>query len=244
MMMLTLFHEMAMPPMGCWPRVPICVGDECLWDFVELPSQLQKTGSAGGSARQFCGSLQDRGTIHLTVKKLNDAKNFDAGWMGYAWLRPPFLIWNGICAIRLALLILLPSKMKWERNRVLPRRGDDIVSFGHIFAGGCSAGYYSYKWARVLDADAFEAFKENGLYNRATARRYRMEVLEKVSEHPSILCRSFRGRDADPKAVLRRECIMKRMPGMRLIFIFFLRIFSFSLYQVGIKTSSALLKDE
>jgi peptidyl-dipeptidase Dcp len=84
------------------------------------------------------------------------------------------------------------------------------VSFNHIFAGGYSAGYYSYKWAEVLDADAFEAFLEAGLYDQETAKRYRKEILERGgAEHPSVLYRRFRGRDADPNALLRREGLIE-----------------------------------
>lgn len=87
--------------------------------------------------------------------------------------------------------------------------GTQSHSFNHIFAGGYSAGYYSYKWAEVLDADTFEAFLETGLYNQDTAHRYRTEILEKGgSEHPSVLYRNFRGRDADPNALLRRDGLL------------------------------------
>ena len=84
--------------------------------------------------------------------------------------------------------------------------GSSSTSFSHIFAGGYSAGYYSYKWAEVLDADTFELFLEKGLYDRTTADRYRKEILSKGgTEHPLVLYRRFRGRDADPNALLRRE---------------------------------------
>jgi len=80
------------------------------------------------------------------------------------------------------------------------------VSAAHIFAGGYSAGYYSYKWAEVLDADTFELFLEKGLYDQETADAYKEHILSKGgSQHPSILYKNFRGRDADPDALLRRE---------------------------------------
>ena len=84
--------------------------------------------------------------------------------------------------------------------------GPASTSFSHIFAGGYSAGYYSYKWAEVLDADTFDLFLERGLYDRETAKRYQTEILSKGgSEHPKILYRRFRGRDADPESLIRRE---------------------------------------
>ena len=88
--------------------------------------------------------------------------------------------------------------------------GPTSCAFGHIFAGGYSAGYYSYKWAEVLDADTFELFKEKGLYDADSARAYREEILAKGgSEDPSILYRRFRGRDADTNALLRREGLLE-----------------------------------
>ena len=78
--------------------------------------------------------------------------------------------------------------------------------FNHIFAGGYSAGYYSYKWAEVLDADTFEAFLDKNLYDRTTANAFKDHVLSKGgSEAPQVLYANFRGRDADPDALLRRE---------------------------------------
>jgi peptidyl-dipeptidase Dcp len=84
--------------------------------------------------------------------------------------------------------------------------GPASTSFTHIFGGGYSAGYYSYKWAEVLDADTFELFLEKGLYDPETAQRYRKEILAKGgSEDPAVLYRNFRGRDADPDSLLKRE---------------------------------------
>jgi peptidyl-dipeptidase Dcp len=81
-------------------------------------------------------------------------------------------------------------------------------SFGHIFQGGYSAGYYSYKWAEVLDADAFEFFQEKGLFNPEVAQRFR-HLLEAGGSIPADeLYRRFRGRDADPKALLRRAGLL------------------------------------
>lgn len=81
--------------------------------------------------------------------------------------------------------------------------------FSHIFAGGYAAGYYSYKWAEALDADAFAAFEENGLYDKKTAASFRKNILEKGgSEYPDILYRNFRGRDASISALLKRDGII------------------------------------
>ena len=94
-----------------------------------------------------------------------------------------------------------------KETSLFPRLAGPISThFSHIFAGGYSAGYYSYKWAEVLDADAFELFLERGLYDRPTAEAFKNEVLAKGgSEHPTVLYRRFRGRDAEPDALLRGE---------------------------------------
>ena len=84
------------------------------------------------------------------------------------------------------------------------------AQFSHIFAGGYAAGYYSYKWAEVLDADAFAAFKEEGIFNPATARRFKENILMKGgSEAPDVLYRRFRSKDATIDALLRRDGIKK-----------------------------------
>ena len=99
-----------------------------------------------------------------------------------------------------------------EDTRLFPRlAGPMSTSFSHIFAGGYAAGYYSYKWAEVLDADTFEVFEQNGLYDQETARRYKKEILSKGgSEKPEILYERFRGTDADPDALLRREGLIDK----------------------------------
>jgi len=83
-------------------------------------------------------------------------------------------------------------------------------SFSHIFCGGYSAGYYSYKWAEVLEADAFEMFKENGIFDKTTADSFRENILSKGdTEDPAVLYRNFRGRDPQPEALMRKLGLSK-----------------------------------
>ena len=82
-------------------------------------------------------------------------------------------------------------------------------SFSHIFAGGYSAGYYSYKWAEVLDADAFEYFKENGLFNKKISESFRNILSKGATQEPDVLYFKFRGQKPDIGALLRREGIDK-----------------------------------
>ena len=86
--------------------------------------------------------------------------------------------------------------------------------FSHIFAGGYAAGYYSYKWAEVLDADAFAKFKENGIFDRATADSFRKNILERGgTENPAELYRRFRGQEPSIDALLERDGIKKPESG-------------------------------
>jgi Zn-dependent oligopeptidase len=91
---------------------------------------------------------------------------------------------------------------------MVPRTESSSLSckFSHIFAGGYSAGYYSYRWAEVLDADAFELFKEKGIFNKEVAQSFRENILSKGNTaHPMELYVKFRGRKPDPEALMRRN---------------------------------------
>mgnify|MGYP006131642433 CR=1 FL=1 len=99
-----------------------------------------------------------------------------------------------------------------EKTRLLPKvqGGTTSCSFAHIFAGGYAAGYYSYKWAEVLEADAFEKFKEDGIFNKDTARSFRENILSKGNlEHPMELFKNFRGREPQVEPLLKRDGLLK-----------------------------------
>jgi len=102
------------------------------------------------------------------------------------------------------------EKEAWRPAQLLPDIQETCMSvqFSHIMAGGYSSGYYSYKWAEVLDADAFSLFKEKGIFNKETANSFRENVLSKGgTEHPMVLYKRFRGKEPSVHALLKRNGI-------------------------------------
>lgn len=209
---LTLFHEMGHATHGLLAKgtYPSQTGTNVLWDFVELPSQVQENWLyEAETLNSFATHYETGEKIPADlIQKLRASKNFMSGWMGLRQMGMSILdmTWHTTNPDIISDIIAFEDEAM-KGAALFPRYGGPMsVSFNHIFAGGYSAGYYSYKWAEVLDADTFEAFLEAGLYDPATAQRYRKEILERGgSEHPSVLYRNFRGRDADPNALLRRE---------------------------------------
>ncbi len=211
----TLFHEMGHAIHALLSDVTYrsVAGTSVLWDFVELPSQVQENWCYEKETLDMFARHYKTGEAipAALIEKLLAAKNFMAG-MG------------GLRQVALGTLDMTyhdndPSNISdiraFEKETLKDLSLFDMLggpistSFSHIFAGGYSAGYYSYKWAEVLDADTFALFQEKGLYDQTSAEKYRREILAKGgSEHPSILYRNFRGRDADPDALLKREGLM------------------------------------
>lgn len=209
---LTLFHEMGHATHGLLAAgtYQSQSGTNVLWDFVELPSQVQENWLyEAETLNSFAAHFETGEKIpDELIAKLRAAKNFMSGWMGLRQMGMAILdmLWHTTDPAVMSDVIAFEDEAM-KGAALFPRYGGPLsTSFSHIFAGGYSAGYYSYKWAEVLDADAFEAFLENGLYNQDIAQKYRHEILERGgSEHPAVLYRRFRGRDADPNALLRRE---------------------------------------
>jgi len=212
---LTLFHEMghAMHLMLSNTTYSSHSGTNVLWDFVELPSQVQENWAYTKETLDIFAKHYKTGEPIPAelVKKLNDAKNFFVGWMGLRQSNLGLLdmAWHSTDPVEITDLTAFEDKVTKDTT-LFPRMGGPVsTSFTHIFGGGYSAGYYSYKWAEVLDADTFALFLEKGLYDSETAAKYRNEILAKGgSEHPSVLYMNFRGRDADPDALLRREGLL------------------------------------
>ncbi len=211
----TLFHEMGHAVHMLVSDVTYAsqAGTNVLWDFVELPSQVQENWASTKETLDLFARHYETGEKIPAelIEKLNRSKNFMTGWMG---LRQTSLglmdmAWHTANPADIVKVADFEDAAT-EKARLFPRlAGPTSTSFSHIFGGGYAAGYYSYKWAEVLDADTFELFIEKGLYDQPTAQAYRHEVLAKGgSEEPDVLYRRFRGRDADPTALLRREGLL------------------------------------
>lgn len=183
-------------------------------DFVELPSQfnenyLTEREFLDGFARHY---QTGEAIPQQLIDRMVAASQFGAA---YACLRQLMfgyidMAWHNATAD-------VEDPVEFERNAyaevsMFPDVDGTMVStqFNHIFSGGYAAGYYSYKWAEVLDADAFAHFKENGIFDPATAKSFRENVLEKGgTENPAILYRRFRGQEPSIDALLKRDGIIK-----------------------------------
>ena len=180
-------------------------------DFVELPSQVMENWL---TEKQYL----DQFAVHYKtgeripadlVKKLVDAANFNAGYLCYRQLSFGYLdmAWHTLTAPYSGNVIDFEQKAM-SKTAVLPTvKGTNMsTSFGHIFSGGYAAGYYSYKWSEVLDADAFAVFKKAGIFDKETATSFRKNILERGnSEDPMSLYIKFRGQEPSVDALLERN---------------------------------------
>ncbi len=211
----TLFHEMGHAIHALLSNVTYAShsGTSVLWDFVELPSQVQENWAYKKETLDLFAKHYETGEEipEDLINKVNNAKNFMVGMGGLRQVGFGLMDirWHTADPATIDDVAAFEDKAT-EDTRLFPRlAGPMSTSFSHIFAGGYAAGYYSYKWAEVLDADTFELFEEQGLYNQEIAKKYKDEILSKGgSEPPEVLYKRFRGRDADPDALLRREGLL------------------------------------
>jgi len=209
---LTLFHEMGHAVHSLLSDVTYqsLAGTNVLWDFVELPSQVQENWIFTKETLDMLSGHYQTGEKlpQALIDKLNESKNYMIGWIGLRQISFGRLdmMWH-TSPPEAIVDVATFEETHTKEDSFFPRLGGPFSSsFGHIFAGAYSAGYYSYKWAQVLDADTFEAFLEKGLYDQKVANDYKEHILSKgATEPPQVLYKRFRGRDADPKALLRRE---------------------------------------
>ncbi len=189
-------------------------GPSVLWDFVELPSQIMENWLMEKEALALFAKHHETGEPLPTelLDKMLAAKNFQSGVANVTQVR--------FANLDLAWHVADPEIIKdvsafenqaTESYRFLPlvEGANMSCSFAHIFAGGYSAGYYSYKWAEALEADAWDLFKEKGIFDPKTADSFREKILARGNAfHPMDLFVAFRGRKPDPDALLKRDGLL------------------------------------
>ncbi len=209
----TLFHEFGHALHGMLSNCTYqsLSGTNVYWDFVELPSQIMENwvGEKEGLdlfARHYESNESMPAEL---VQKLKSAQKFQAGYMSCRQVQFSLMdmAWHTADPSLIKDVDSFEDQATAE-TRLFPKvdGANSSVSFSHIFAGGYSAGYYSYKWAEVLDADAFEYFLEKGLFNQEVAQKFKDNILSRGgTEHPMELYKKFRGREPDAQALLRRD---------------------------------------
>ncbi|MCD8165143.1 MAG: M3 family metallopeptidase [Bacteroides sp.] len=190
-------------------------GTNVYWDFVELPSQLMENFVTEKEFLNTFARHYETGEVipDEFIDRIRKASNFNVayaclrqvsfGLLDMAWYNRNEPFEGDVKAY---------EKESWAQAQILPTVEETCMStqFSHIFAGGYAAGYYSYKWAEVLDADAFSLFQEKGIFNREVAQSFRDHILSKGgTEHPMVLYKRFRGQEPSIDALLIRNGIKK-----------------------------------
>lgn len=211
----TFLHEFGHSLHGMFAntRFESLSGTNVWWDFVELPSQFMENFAVEKDfLRTFAFHYQTGEPIpDSLIEKITASRNYNVASaclrqvsfglldMAYYTQEEPF------CED-----IIPFEKKAWEKAIIGKQLPETCMTaqFSHIMAGGYSAGYYSYKWAEVLDADAFSMFKEHGIFNKDVAKSFRDNILSKGgTEHPMTLYKRFRGQEPTIKALLKRNGI-------------------------------------
>ncbi len=186
-------------------------------DFVELPSQIMENWATEPEfLKLFAYHYQTNEPLPVEyIEKLKQSENFNSGYycvrqlslgltdMAYHTITAP----TAKSAEEIERYAMAPTELLPEIKGTTTS-----TSFSHIFAGGYAVGYYGYKWAEVLDADAFSKFKDNGIFDKVTAEKFRKEVLSRGgTEHPAVLFHNFMGREPNNEALLIRSGFLKKI---------------------------------
>jgi peptidyl-dipeptidase Dcp len=213
----TLFHEFghALHGMLANTTYPNLSGTSVYWDFVELPSQVLENWCYEKETLELFATHYETGEmIPLDlVQKIKESATFQEGiktlrQLSFGMLDMGFHATDPTAIQDVKEL----EKTIFSKTDLYPDVPQNCMStsFSHIFQGGYSAGYYSYKWAEVLDADAFAYFKENGIFNKKVADKFKEFILSKGgTQDPMDLYVSFRGKKPQPEALLKRAGLIK-----------------------------------
>ena len=214
----TFLHEFGHSLHGMFAntRFESLSGTNVWWDFVELPSQFMENFAVEKDfLRTFAFHYETGEPLpDELIDRIVRSRNFMAA---YGCLRQ---VSFGLLDMAYYTQkeefsddIVTFEKKAWQKAMITPQLTDTCmtVQFSHIMAGGYAAGYYSYKWAEVLDADAFSVFKREGIFNQQTAQRFRDCILSKGgTEHPMTLYKNFRGQEPTIDALLKRNGIKRK----------------------------------
>ena len=209
----TLFHEFghALHGMLANTTYPSLSGTSVYWDFVELPSQLLENWCYEKEALDlFAKHYETNEPIPMElVQKIKDSASFLEGIKTLRQLSFGLLdmSWHAGESPETIKSVKEFETSAFSETQLYPDVVENCMStaFSHIFQGGYSSGYYSYKWAEVLDADAFEYFKETGIFNKETADKFVKNVLSQGgTEKPMTLYKCFRGKEPNADALLKR----------------------------------------
>lgn len=212
----TLFHEFghALHGMLANTTYPSLSGTSVFWDFVELPSQIFENWCYEPEALALFAKHYQTGEIipQDYISKIKASASFQEGMatmrqLSFGMLDMAFHANNPSEITNVKAF----EKSVFEPTSLYPDVPENCmsVSFSHIFQGGYSSGYYSYKWAEVLDADAFAYFQENGIFNEEVAAKFAENILSKGgTEQPMELYKRFRGQEPKPDALLKRAGLL------------------------------------
>ena len=192
-------------------RFASLTGTSVARDFVELPSQIMENWATEKEyLASFAKHYQSGEVIpDELIDKIIESKNYNSGYASVRQLQFGIgdMAWHSVTEVPADDVVAFEKKAV-AACALMP----DVpaTAFAHIFSGGYAAGYYSYKWAEVLEADAFQVFKENGIFNKETAEKFRKEILSRGSiEDADVIYRNFRGRDPEPDALLKKFGMVK-----------------------------------
>lgn len=212
----TLFHEFGHGLHGMLANTtyPSLSGTSVYWDFVELPSQIMENWCYEKEALALFAKHYETGEVIPTalVEKIKASATFQEGMQTLRQLSFGLLdmAWHGAEPTGISQVKAHEEKA-FEGTELYPNTPETCMStsFSHIFQGGYSSGYYSYKWAEVLDADAFAYFKEQGIFNKSIATKFKEHILSKGgTENPMVLYKRFRGQEPQVEALLERAGLL------------------------------------
>ncbi|WP_299519395.1 M3 family metallopeptidase [Winogradskyella sp.] len=214
----TLFHEFghALHGMLANTTYPSLSGTNVYWDFVELPSQVLENWCYEEETLKLFATHYETGDLipMELIEKIKASATFHEGMQTLRQLSFGMLdmAWHAGESPETVKSVKSYESEAFGETQLYPDVAENCMStaFAHIFQGGYSSGYYSYKWAEVLDADAFEYFKEEGIFNKTVAEKFKAYILSQGgTENPMALYKKFRGQEPKPEALLRRAGLIK-----------------------------------